>query len=245
MSKLLILILLFVSLPAHSIEGVYTVIIKKQQEKKRTQWSLADWLGTKKKIALMDQWLALNSSKDMFEMAVGASMANNYALEDGTGTMGLKRDLKLYDLSFSYSIFGLWLLSDESSQFGNSRDARIFVRLLGSSGQSTGLNLFYAYRSTKIDGVDTFKQGYYGATFTLYLFSFLGLDASLEKYLKQQGETTSYQLEGERTAWGTFIDVGPVRLFGQYFNQSLKLNHATTPRNLKRSGTLFGLKLFF
>lgn len=38
-----------------AIEGVYEVIIKKQQEKEASRWTLADWLLTKQKMALMDQ----------------------------------------------------------------------------------------------------------------------------------------------------------------------------------------------
>ena len=69
--KNLILSILFLLLPLQSFalaEGVYTVIVKKQEEKKSSRWSLADWLVTKKKIALMDQWLALNSSTTWFEL---------------------------------------------------------------------------------------------------------------------------------------------------------------------------------
>ncbi|MBI2520703.1 MAG: hypothetical protein HYV97_09805 [Bdellovibrio sp.] len=37
--------LMFVSFVSHAnnVEGVYTVIIKKQQEKKSTRWTLSDW----------------------------------------------------------------------------------------------------------------------------------------------------------------------------------------------------------
>src|SRR4051812_2514013 len=42
-------------------DEIYTFVVKKQEEKAKTRWSLADWLDTRDKMKLMDLWLAIHS----------------------------------------------------------------------------------------------------------------------------------------------------------------------------------------
>ena len=61
--------------------GVYKVIVEKQEEKKRSRWTLADWLLQKKNNRMMDLWLAKNSYSSPFEFYLDGSIRNyNYVL---------------------------------------------------------------------------------------------------------------------------------------------------------------------
>src|SRR3954462_12820239 len=42
-------------------DEIYTFVVKKQEEKAKTRWTLSDWLETRDKMRLMDLWLAVHS----------------------------------------------------------------------------------------------------------------------------------------------------------------------------------------
>jgi hypothetical protein len=70
------LLLLVFSFATFAQEGTYEVIIRKQEAKKSSRWTLASWLLLKENMRLQDQWLAMNSSSTILEMYVGARHAN-------------------------------------------------------------------------------------------------------------------------------------------------------------------------
>ena len=89
----------------NDVEGVYTVIIKKQQEKKSTRWTLSDWLATKKRMALMDQWLALNTKTTLFEARLGGSMGD---VEETTAESPIsKKQTSRYQAQLNKNSIGL------------------------------------------------------------------------------------------------------------------------------------------
>ena len=83
-------ILVFVvSLPARSqstVEGTYEVTVnKKQEEKTKARWTLAEWLAQKQRNQMMDLWLAQNSHSSPYEGFI-EGQAINYNESDGHGT---------------------------------------------------------------------------------------------------------------------------------------------------------------
>src|ERR1043165_618932 len=42
-------------------DEVFTFIIKKQEQKEKSRWSLQEWLDTRDRMRLMDLWLAIHS----------------------------------------------------------------------------------------------------------------------------------------------------------------------------------------
>ncbi len=85
-----ILLLLLTPNFSWAFEGVYTVIIQKQQAKASSRWTLGDWLATKKKMALMDQWLALHSSTQIFELYLGGGEGHFDIFHTNDSTQGLR-----------------------------------------------------------------------------------------------------------------------------------------------------------
>src|SRR5262245_4488691 len=101
MRKPLLLLALVVSLGLGTraqADDVYTFVVKKQEEKAKRRWSLADWLDTLDRMRMMDLWLALHSPTPYEFFLSGAYvMPNNSSSPKGS------------DLSFAAfaSIFGL------------------------------------------------------------------------------------------------------------------------------------------
>ena len=54
---------------------VYNIVIKKQDEKAKSRWSLSDWLDTRDKMRMQDVWLALHSPSP-FEFFFGGTYRN-------------------------------------------------------------------------------------------------------------------------------------------------------------------------
>src|SRR2546430_2360434 len=57
----LALILVMLTPVVSRADDIYTIVVKKQEEKAKTRWNISDWLETRDKMRLMDLWLAIHS----------------------------------------------------------------------------------------------------------------------------------------------------------------------------------------
>ncbi|MEZ4873854.1 MAG: hypothetical protein R2827_16760 [Bdellovibrionales bacterium] len=145
MSKLLfpiwLLVLFFtISELAQAQEGVYEVVVKKQEKKERTRWTLTDWLAQKERIRMMDYWLAMNTSDNPFEFSIGMDTGDlTLETDDGTTVVDTSERASQYHLSAFATIVGIsGRLVDNSDDYDGSELA-FNLRLLGSSQQNTNL----------------------------------------------------------------------------------------------------------
>lgn len=242
MKKLIALIFLSFSLSTVAqIEGVYTVIIKKQEEKQKSRWTLADWLTTKKTIALQDQWLALHSSENWFEFILDYAGGEVEEVADGTET---RMDLNQWGAALYVKFFGVEYNSGNYSKFYDSSDFRMNLLILGSSVQSTHIRAFYGKRDYSYENYSSYKQNFWGAHFSLYLMSFLGVETEFTKYKKANAENEFFTSEGERREFGAFIDIWMLRLYATKFRERM-IFRGSQLKKTTVDGTLFGAKLFF
>src|SRR6185295_348306 len=103
MRKLVLLLagLLAIGLGANAqADEIYTFVVKKQEQKAKTRWSLSDWLETRDKMRLMDLWLALHSPSP-YEFYLGGAYQMAETKPGGR--------YNAYDLFFAAyaSIFGI------------------------------------------------------------------------------------------------------------------------------------------
>ncbi len=229
LSALLFFLISFQSLAL--AEGVYTVIVKKQQEKKSSRWSLADWLVTKKRIALMDQWLALNSSTTWFEFIFdyAAGDIDDYQ-ENSFERFGASLYIKFLGLEYSKNNF---------TTLDNKNEYKLNLILLGSSVQSTHIRGFYGKREDS-----TYSQDLYGGSLTLYIASFLGTELNYTKLKKANSSNDLTTVEGERIEYGVFLELSFLRVYLNNFKENNSFTGiGLSPR--KDEGTIIGTKLFF
>jgi len=241
--KLISIILIFLSLSSFAqIEGVYKVIIQKQQQKEKSRWTLADWLSTKKTIALQDQWLALHSSSSWFELILDYGMGNVSEKSDGVNT---SMDLNRWGAALYMKFLGLEYNNFDFSKLYSSSDYRLNLLLLGSSVQSTHFRIFYGEREYSYDSYSSYKkQGFWGAHFSLYLMNFLGIETQFSKFSKTQSSNNLFSSDGERREFGIFIDIWMLRLYAMKFRERM-LYRGSTFKKTVVDGALFGTKLFF
>ncbi len=243
MKKLILILSLILSPYSFAqIEGVYTVIIKKQEEKKKSRWTLADWLITKKTIALQDQWLALHSSSSWFELILDYGVGK---LDDGEGNALSKVDLNKWGAALYVKFLGLEYNSNQYSMKYDSSDYRLNLLFLGSSIQSTHIRGFYGKRDYSVESFGSYDQNFWGANLTLYLASFLGVEGQFTKYLNTSSKDLLFKSDGERTELTAFIDLWLLRVYATKFRERMLYQNTTATTKSNLEGTVLGVKLFF
>ena len=237
-----ILILLSFWTPQLLAEDVWTVIIKKQEQKQNNSWSLLSWLGTKKKIALMDQWLAVNSTATpFFEGYIGGEVTN-YDYLHGTNSK-LEQKFHRHFLGLYFSIIGFEYSIEDSNEDYKGSAYNLALRLLGSSVQGTHLNLELGSRKLEIDGGDTFNNTFVGANLNLYLVDFLGLEGTYRSYFDAQS-TLGYDTTGSLVEYGAFLDIWALRASFLIFKEIYEVSAATSYED-SREGARLNFKFFF
>ena len=231
---------------AGGLEGTYTIIIKKQQKKKLKRWSLAEWLATKNRMRLMDEWLALHSSDTNWEAFFGGGYAQ-YDSQIGSSAKQTGVNMAGGHLGYYYKIFGVegsYLNSSDENRSG--LNASIHLRLLGTGIQNSNITLSYGFRDRKepLAGIDDeAKNQYAGASIQLYILSFFGLKGDYRHFFKAN-TSNGIALDGHRTEATAFFEFSFMRLSLSWFDEPLTLSSPASP-TIKRNGYLAGLDFFF
>ncbi len=250
------LIIIIFSLNSFSViagNDVYVFVVKKQEQKKSSRWSLGEWLLTKKKIALMDQWLALNSSSNLFEFYLGGN-SMHYNLKRYTTSENIKipHSGNEGELGIFCSIIGLEGSFAAFNEKGKSYTGQLSVRLLGRSYQGTHLSIYYGLKGVNLknDDRDKYSNQYVGGELSLYILPFLGIDGSYKYYLEDKFSANSKtkKVDGYYTDVGTFLDMSFLRLYGKLFYDRVDVRQVAPILNdvrEVRKGVKLGAKIFF
>lgn len=217
------------SLPAQADE-VYTFVVKKQEEKRKSGWSLAEWIETRDRMRLMDLWLALHSPSP-YEFFLSGAYFSDQATP-GANATGFKFGVAAYA-----SIFGLSL--EREAREGTARyDALFNFRIFGHHAQTTNITLQGGLRQVAPGGAtSSLRNPVAGVDMTINLTRFFGVQGAYRHYFEAAPNSLGQTYEGNRHDLGAFIDFKFLRVFGNYFKSG--------EEGVTRSGTLFGTKLFF
>ncbi len=219
-------------------DDVYQVIVKKQEVKKKTRWSLSEWMATKEKMRWMDLWLAMNSpSPYEFYLGVDTSFGRTLGGKPPTDAsyVGYRGSLAAYA-----HLFGLEVQADtESSRF----HAAVLARILGFQVQGTNITLQAGLRSQAIPL--SVRNVFLGVGTSLYLIKSFGVDALYRGYLLSSNRDGGGRTRGFRVEAGPFIDFKFVRVYGQYFYELERVLGNELQSDQRRSGGLVGLRFFF
>lgn len=224
--KLFIIIATLLTSPFASADESYTFIVKKQEEKAKTRWSLAEWFETKEKMKMQDMWLALHSPS-IYEFFLGY----DYLI----ATPSSHRVL----LGAYASVVGLEGRY-ETLPYGDT--AALFkFRFFGYHVQATHISLGVGVRNRIDPALGSYRNGILNADAALYLTRFWGVGANYEYYLTSTPRVNTTTVTGSRLDLSTFIDFKFFRVSGGYFTESSS-DSATA---VLLSGYSIGAKLFF
>lgn len=223
-------------------DNFYLVVVKKQEKKMQSRWTLASWLETKNRMALMDQWLALNTTDTWLEVIL------DYSRGEFDQTLNeVDQDTKIkfnrHQLSIYLKFIGFEYDYYDYSDIKKESVIKLNLLLLGSSVQSTSVRFFAGSRSFTYEGYSKYSQLVHGASVSFYFLDFFGTELEYTKYNKTKSQDKLYSLDGEKLEYGAFLEISALRL---YLNKYKEKNYFSGSPNLNRrdEGYSFGLKLF-
>lgn len=239
-----LILLLLCSTSVFAKTNLYEFIAEEKQEaKSKSRWSISQWLDTKKRNNLMDQWLQLNTNSTRFEFYFTGSLVK------------VKDQQALYYQENSYQRFGFgaffhmvgveYSLSNFSSGSSNLEYLASF-RLLGSSLQSTNLIISYG-RNVREDGQNgDLSNDFWQLRSNVYLVDFLGLDLAYRKTLSNNNVLNSQEVSGDRLSVNAFVEIGLARFFIESFKETNDITILVdgSKQEIINEGTMFGIKLF-
>ena len=223
---------------------------KKSQNKAVKRWTIEDWLDTKKKINMMDQWLAAHSSANPYEFYLGGdTISHDYVEETVLTAVENTETRRLNRANFGAfaSIVGL-----EAQYESDDKDELAWLgifnlRVFGIAQQSTHITLGYGLQNSKIPSDKESTQNQFASvTFSLYLLKHFGFDGLYRYYLAAKIPNSEYELAGERFEVRAFIDYSFLQIYGLWFKQPMRKTADENPVfRITRSGLGFGLRLYF
>lgn len=229
---LLFLIILSYSSPMLA-DNIYVVIQKQQEKKKQSRWSLGEWMIQERKIRLMDQWLALNSTE------IGAEWKLFYSglsfERDGEDET---LDGSKYGIELFYGFLGVKHEEVQMNDEDLLSNTSIQLKLLGSSQQSTHLNIHYGISSSGKDSNP--KASFYGYSGDLYVYGGFGFSFLYEEYAADSKSDSVYY-DAFRRENSLFLESGFIRLKYSLF----EINYQGQPIAHKDVGSYLGVDLNF
>lgn len=209
------------------------------------RWTLQEWLNTKNRNALMDQWLQMNSPSPYEFFIRGESF--NYETK-------IDIDPKISYNSNSgavaayASIVGLQAEYENSIKEGlNDVVGFLNFRILGSELQSTSLTLSVGQRTRQFEYLNldrSVKNIATQAHLNLYLTKYFGLKGLYRLYLPNEDANLG-NIYGYLTEGGIYIDFSRIRVFGDYFEDVQRMTPTSGDVKIRRHGIKTGLQIFF
>jgi hypothetical protein len=239
-------IIILASFNLHA-ETVWEYVDRKLEKKKFKRWSLSSWLYKRQKMALQDQWLAMNIEEDYILTEFYIDYAKGRFDSDTADNNNEQVEGVTSEAGLFWGIIGLTGRYENYEEVYNQKEAALNLRLIGSSEQSTKLTATYGIREFYGNDTEDFTQTFYGGDISLYLVSFFGFDARYRLYNEQENEQKTHLMKSNRAQWGAFIDISFLRIFAYQFEENLEFtqisNSNTTELQIK--GTAAGVRLYF
>lgn len=226
--------LLLTPIQAVAADDVYTVIIKKQEQKKSTRWSLQDWLETRDRMRLMDLWLAIHSPSP-YEFYLGG----DYNFSD-SNSQGRFRTGRAYMAAYA-SIFGLEFQKSFSPR--NEMLGIFHLRVFGFHAQATNLTLEGGIRDQSEPYTN--RNGFAGASMSIYIGRFFGVEGVYWHHFQGIPNDSGLSLTGEQYSGGAFIDFKFLRVYGDYYSKPATVNLGGTTSEIQETGIATGTRLYF
>lgn len=227
-------------------------VMRKQEAKVKTRWTLSEWLDQKKRNGLMDQWLAIHTSDNPYEFFLGGERLEQDVPLPNDPETNEKYMFNRARAGAYASIIGIEGGYDFQSKGWSAWDASLNLRILGTAYQNTNLTLKggakgYSYddTSTPEDEYERWQLPFAGVQLTFYLNRYFGVQGEYW-YLFSEKSNRERRLRGENSRALLFIDFMWLRLYGGWGKDYLVFSdEQTNRRGENRNGIFGGLTVFF
>lgn len=223
------------SAPARA-DDTYTFVVKKQEEKAKSRWSLQEWIDTRDRMRMMDLWLALHSPSP-YEFYLGGAWQVG-ELSSGGRYNGLDLQAAAYA-----SIFGLEF--QRESGLDTRYTGLMHLRVFGFHYQATHIRLEGGLKHEDAGGGLAFRNALAGVGVAVYLGKHFGLDGLYRHAFDSTPNAAGLAFGGDRFEGGAFIDFSFLRVFGKYLYEKVGPEASNLVAGSVRQGPVAGLRLFF
>lgn len=218
-----------------------------QVAKDAQRWSLAQWMEQKSNFKWMDMWLIANTkSPSYYEVYIGADhsmMERSIFVTSNTANTLEGISSKSGHIGMFISLFGLYGRYESSADSERtSWDALAMLRILGTTDQGSNLTLFYGLKDYNLS-LDKSQHQQAGGYLTLYLLKAWALQGRYSHFFEATTSSGS-QLSGHRMEASTWIEWGPVRLYGSYFKEPLEHSLGNTASETVFEGYSIGIRTY-
>ncbi|MFP5459391.1 MAG: hypothetical protein ACLGG7_11710 [Bacteriovoracia bacterium] len=224
---------LLISGPSSAHASVYDKVNLKMYEKIRTRWALENLFVRNRRSKPREQWLPYNPKKaPMFELMADVRMGT---LKYGNNDLHPQKKQPLKVASGGLQAFlgpvGISIQREQykfSQKWWNRDEGTFYLRILGSSTQSTHVTLFTGTQKSDTALFLKYEQQFQGILTNLYLTRYLGLEGMYRYRPKTDSDTHS--IRGTDQHWGFFFESSILRLsvlFRQESNRATSLNPGT------------------
>ena len=208
-------------------DEAYTFIVKKQEEKAKSRWSLSEWIDTRDRMRMMDLWLALHSpSPYEFYLSGAWQLAEN--------TSGSRYNGFDFQAAGYASIFGLEI--GRSSGLGTRYMGLMHFRIFGYHYQSTHIRLEGGLQQDEMSAEVKYRNAIAGVGVAIYLGKYFGIDGLFRHAFDSTPNGSGQVFAGNRYEGGAFLDFSFLRFYGKYLYENIQS---------QSEGPQLGLKIFF
>lgn len=219
-----------------------------QASKQAQRWSLSQWMEQKGKLQWMDIWLGSNTNPPSFyELYLGVDytqMERSFMATPGSvATITEDIESKSGHIGMFVSIFGLhgrYERSQDSER--KSWDALAQLRILGTSDQASNLVLFYGLKDLSLS-LDRTQHQQAGGYLTLYLLQHWAIQGRYSHFFADTSDSGA-EVTGHRTELSTWIEWGPMRVFGSYFKEPIEHSLGGTTSETSFEGFSVGFRTY-
>ena len=208
-------------------DDIYTIVVKKNEEKQKTRWNLADWLATRDRMRMMDLWLALHSAAP-YEFFLAGNYQFNQHVTGGT--------FNAWEMSGAAFVTIFGLEGKYESSLDNRWSAIFDFRVMGFHDQSTNITL-QGGLSGRSGNNGTFRNPLAGVSLTIYLAKAFGIQGLYRHFFPSVPSLQGVSVTGDRFQGGAFLEYKFLRIYADYFLESDNLSAA--------NGTTIGTKFYF
>ncbi len=227
---------------------VVTVIVERQETKKRTGWTLSDWLDTKYRIGLQNQWLAFHSGGSdgvLYDFYLGGGGGEFKMTGDNIPVDQQDVKEKEYNFfgAFYISLIGIEYRYEKSNVVYSQDEGNVDLRIFGTSTQTTNLVLQYGVRNLNEIQFGKFQQQFAGGYLGIYIFRFLGIEGRYRNYFWNTVQEGDMKMMSQRFDYGVFLEVQFLRIFANIFQE--KFDYENPELVQERNGLNLGIRINF
>ncbi len=223
----------------------------KHKEKVQRRWSLEDWFSLKRKRKAQDVWLSWNRKRGpLFELILDAHGGGPAWKRDGTDAD--KEDFKMAGggVQLFVGSLGIGISRDQmkiadKNQYWQKDAGTIYLRLLGSSTQSTHLTFLGGQEKSDHNYYGNYGQTFYGVLSNLYIFKRMGIEGKFRQLNSSTTET--HKITSLDYHWGFFWELSILRVYALYQQQLNKAKRLSdgVQDNERINGMQLGARLYF